>query len=132
LLLRRGFARSGQNKQNPETPEMRIALPLIVSLGMFTTMTSLSLGIGSMLPADMGIPLPLGLGGEPASKPVLLAIMPLAILIATAVFALACKNIGKTARHPERYIILWLAVILLLAVGHGLIIRSALIALGGS
>ena len=55
--------------------------------------------------------------------------MPLAILVATAAFAVICKKSGSTARHQERYIILWLAVILLLAMGHGLIIRSALMAL---
>jgi hypothetical protein len=92
---------------------MRIALPLIVSLGMLVTMISLSLGLGSMLPAQAFA----------------LSVMPLAALLATAIFAAGPRVVQRINAFPERYVLVWLAVIMLLAVGHGLIIRNALMAL---
>jgi hypothetical protein len=92
---------------------MRIALPLVVSLGMLVTMISLSLGLGSMMPA----------------KAFALSIMPLVTIVATAVFALGPRLATRINAYAERYVMLWLAVILVLALGHGLIIRNALMSL---
>jgi hypothetical protein len=111
---------------------MKIALPLIVSLGMLTTMICLSLGMAAALPPGSTIPLPFGLGsGGTASPALALSVMPAVVLLATALFALGPKLDRRIGGRPEVYILLWLGIILLLALGHGLVIRGALVALRG-
>ncbi|RWX79036.1 hypothetical protein EPK99_10725 [Neorhizobium lilium] len=113
---------------------MKIALPLIVSLGMLTTMICLSIGMATALPPGHGIALPFGLGGADgtASAGLALSLMPVTLLVATALFALVPRMAPRVALKPERYIMLWLAIILVSALGHGLIIRGALMALRGA
>lgn len=109
---------------------MKIGLPLVVSLGMLTTMICLSLGMATALPPGSSIPLPFGLGGNGSTSPGLaLSVMPVIVALATALFALVPRLERRVEHRPELYIMLWLAVILIFAVGHGVIIRGALMAL---
>jgi hypothetical protein len=114
---------------------MKIALPLTISLGMMTVMICLSLGMVTALPPDATIPVPFDLGLAPnhlAPAGLALSLMPAAVLVATAAFALHARSSQQMPAQPERYVVVWLAVILLLAIGHGLIIRGALISLQAS
>jgi hypothetical protein len=125
-------ARLCKNHPHPSKPgdaRMKIALPLIVSLGMFTTMTALSLGLWSTLPAGTSLPVLFGLADRAVPAAFALSVMPAAVLIAAAMFSLGAKSGKRINAYPERYIILWLAFTLILAVGHGLIIRGALTSL---
>jgi hypothetical protein len=109
---------------------MKIALPLIVSVGMLTTMICLSIGLATALPPGRSIPLPFGVGADSAAPAGLaLSVMPIALLLVTAFFALVPRVSKSFGEKPERFIILWLVAVLVLAAGHGLIIRGALVAL---
>jgi len=111
---------------------MKTALPLIVSLGMLTTMICLSIGMATALPPGAGIPLPFGLGGGPdgnVAPGLALSLMPVVVALITALFFLLARTTLRAMQKPERFVFLWLAVILVLAIGHGLIIRGGLVAL---
>jgi hypothetical protein len=111
---------------------MKTALPLTVSLGMLTTMICLSIGMATALPPGAGIPVPFGFGtgAEGNAAPGLaLSLMPLVVIVVTGLFFVLARTSLRTMEKPERFVFLWLAVILVLAIGHGLIIRGALLAL---
>ncbi len=109
---------------------MKIALPLIVSLGMLTTMICLSIGLATALPPGRSVPVPFGFGTDgTAPAGLALSVMPAALLLVTAAFAFLPRVSRNLGHKPERFIILWLVAVLVLAFGHGLIIRGALVAL---
>lgn len=111
---------------------MPIAVPLFVSLGLLLTMTSLSVGLGVALPPDTLLPIHFNFVGAPdnfASKTLALSLLPIAIAVATIIFALGPRINRRINAIPGTYTLIWLFVVLALAVGHGFIIRGALFAL---
>ncbi len=114
---------------------MPIALPLFVSLGLLITMSSLSIGLGVALPPGTELPIHFTLWGEPttfASAGVALSLLPGAAALATLIFALGPKLDRRVATRQGLYLVLWLATVFILAIGHGFIIRGALFALKAS
>lgn len=111
---------------------MRMPVPFFISLGMLITMTFLSLGLWSAMPPEAMLPIHFDLSGNPnnfARPGIALFLLPGAMLFATAVFVVSPTISPKALERPGLYTAIWLSVILVLAVGHGLIIRHALFAL---
>lgn len=111
---------------------MRMPIPLFISVGMLITMTFLSLGLWTALPAETLLPIHFDIFGTPdnyARPAIALFLLPAAMLFAICVFYVSPAISPKALNRPGLYTAAWLFVVLALAVGHGLVIRSALFAL---
>lgn len=111
---------------------MRMPIPLFISLGMLITMTFLSVGLWTAIPAGTMLPIHFDLTGTPdnyARPAIALFFLPGAMLFAIAVFIVSPTINPKALDRPGLYTAIWLLVILTLAVAHGFIIRGALFAL---
>lgn len=110
-------------------------MPFGVSLGLWGIMVMMSLGLWQALPAGTQLPVHFGLGAEGsamAAAPVALSILPILGLIVTVGFALLPRLNQGVHRAPGAYAATWLLTALVLALGQGLIIRSALFTLAAA
>ncbi|SFB64248.1 Protein of unknown function [Rhizobium sp. NFR07] len=113
---------------------MRMPIPFLISLGMLLTMTFLSVGLWSALPADMMLPIHFDWLGTPdgfARPAVALFLLPAVMLGVIAVFTIAPMVRPQAINSPALYVCIWLVAILIISAAHGLVIRQALFALKG-
>ena len=111
---------------------MRLTVPLFISIGMLLTMTFLSIGLLTAIPEGTQLPIHFDLSGNPnryAAPAVALFLVPGAMLIGTLTFMLAPVVKPNTMNRPVLYAGIWLLFVLIMALGHGLILRHALMVL---
>jgi hypothetical protein len=113
---------------------MRMPIPFLISLGMLITMTFLSVGLWSALPADMMLPIHFDWLGSPnrfAHPAFALFLLPGIMFAVIAVFTIVPIIRPQALNSPVLYACIWLVAVLILSAAHGLIIRQALFALKG-
>jgi hypothetical protein len=113
---------------------MRMPIPFLISLGMLITMTFLSVGLWSALPADILLPIHFDWLGSPnrfAHPAFALFLLPGLMLAVTVIFMVIPIIKPQSMNSPVLYAWTWLVTILILSAAHGLIIRQALFALKG-
>jgi hypothetical protein len=113
---------------------MRMPIPFLISLGMFLTMTFLSVGLWSALPAETMLPIRFNWLGTPegfANAATALFLLPAVMLTIILVFTITPIIKPQSLKSPVLYTWIWLLLILVLSASHGLIIRQALFALKG-
>ncbi|MDE1157784.1 MAG: hypothetical protein PW791_05820 [Neorhizobium sp.] len=107
---------------------MKTLVPFIISVGLVTTIIFISIGMWSALPAGTLLPLPF-VSGNQHPPGLVFSIVPVLAVLVTLVFALAPKVATGLDQIAGRYTIAWFAVLLLLALVQGLVIRQSLMAL---
>lgn len=107
---------------------MKTLVPFIISVGLVTTIIFISIGMWSALPAGTLLPLPFSAGNQHPPG-LVFSIIPVLAVIATVGFALAPKVATGLDQIAGRYTIAWFAVLLVLVLAQGLIIRQSLMAL---
>ncbi|MCB5203883.1 hypothetical protein LH464_15530 [Neorhizobium sp. T786] len=110
---------------------MKITLPLTISLVLLTAMIAASLVSWLVAGVNVDLPIHFTLEGTPtryASAPLALSIIPAAAVFATLVFALTPRLDPKASASPRLHAVLWMFVLAILALGHGLIVHHALMA----
>jgi len=113
---------------------MRMPIPFLISLGMLLTMTFLSVGLWSALPADVMLPIRFDSLGAPAGfahPAIALFLLPAIMLTVILIFTIVPIIKPQSLDRPTLYACIWLVVILALSASHGLVIRQALFALKG-
>lgn len=113
---------------------MRMPVPFLISIGMLLTMTFLSVGLWSALPADIMLPIHFDWLGTPdgfARPAVALFLLPAIMLTVILVFTIAPIIRPQALNSPVLYACIWLVAILIMSVAHGVVIRHALFALKG-
>lgn len=111
---------------------MNATLPLKVSAGALLAMLVASAWALVIVPADAQVAVHFNMEGQPdrfASPLFAFSIMPLGVLFATAIFAVAPRfehqkaNLGRSG---SAYATIWMATIAILLVAHAIIVASAL------
>jgi hypothetical protein len=107
---------------------MKTLVPFIISVGLVTTIIFISVGMWSALPPGTLLPLPFSAGSQHAPA-LVFSIVPVLAVLATLFFALAPKVATGLDEIAGRYTIAWFAVLFILVLLQGLIIRQSLMAL---
>ena len=114
---------------------MRLVVPLFVSIGLLLTMIFLSIGLVTAIPEGTLLPIHFDWRGNPtgfATPTVALFLLPGTMLAGVLVLVLAPTVKPSLMNRPVLYAAVWLLFSLIMALGHGLILRHALIALAQS